>query len=112
MAITAPCHNKLKPVQYVEAPLRIPPLFRVITDNLTDRSQLPLVHSPFPQFTLYAYPNNSYERIFYKTQDFSQGARLSLSKRKSTRSMKGKPVGCAPLVQKRHGGNSSQFIGE
>jgi hypothetical protein len=24
----------------------------VITDNLTDRSQSPFIHSPFPQFTL------------------------------------------------------------
>jgi hypothetical protein len=50
MAITASCHNKLEPVQYVEAPLRISPLFCVITDNLTDRSQPPFVHSPFPVF--------------------------------------------------------------
>jgi len=52
MAITASRHNKLKPVQYVEVPLRVSSLFCMITDDLTERSQSPLVHSPFPQFTI------------------------------------------------------------
>jgi len=50
MAVTASCHNKLKPIQYVEVPLRIQSLFCVVTRNLTDRSQLTFVHSPFPAF--------------------------------------------------------------
>jgi hypothetical protein len=52
MVIAASCYEELKPVQYVEASLRVLPLFCVITHNLTDGSQSPFVHSPFPQFTL------------------------------------------------------------
>jgi len=55
MAITASCHNKLKPVKYIEAPLHVSTLFRMITDNLTGRSQPPFVHSPFPAIHSYAH---------------------------------------------------------
>lgn len=36
MAIATFCRNKLKPVQYIEVPLRVLPLFRMITRNLTN----------------------------------------------------------------------------
>jgi hypothetical protein len=52
MAIATSRHDKFKAVQYVEIPLRISPLFSVVTSNLADGSQLPLVHSPFLMFSL------------------------------------------------------------
>jgi hypothetical protein len=56
MAITASCHNELKPVQYIEVPLYVPSLFCMVAHNLTGRSQLPFVHSPFSifHFCMYA----------------------------------------------------------
>jgi hypothetical protein len=48
MAVNASCQNYLKAVQYVEARLRIAPLLRVVTSDLTDRNQPVLFHSPFP----------------------------------------------------------------
>jgi hypothetical protein len=56
MAIAASCRNKLKPVQYVEVSLRVQSLFCVVTDDLTDMSQLAFAHSPFPIFTFMGMP--------------------------------------------------------
>ena len=52
MAVNASCQNYLKAVQYVKTRLRIVPLLRMVTSDLTDRNQSALFHSPFPQFIL------------------------------------------------------------
>jgi hypothetical protein len=48
MAVNASCQNYLKPVQNVEPRLRVAPLFRVVTSDLTDGNQSVLFHFSLP----------------------------------------------------------------
>jgi hypothetical protein len=48
VAVAASSQNDFEAVQYVEAYLRVTPLFCMVTGKLTGGSQLFLVHSPFP----------------------------------------------------------------
>lgn len=66
MAVNAPRHNYLEPVQDVKTCLSIMPLFCMVTSDLIDRNQFALLHSPFLVFTFgFEWVNNSCERIFY-----------------------------------------------
>jgi hypothetical protein len=52
MTVNASGNNKLKPVQYIKPPLRIPPVLYMVTRGLTDNRWTTRFHSPSPQFTL------------------------------------------------------------
>jgi hypothetical protein len=52
MAVNTSGNNKLKPVQYIKLPLRIPPVLYMVTSGLNDNRWTTRFHSPSPPFTL------------------------------------------------------------
>jgi hypothetical protein len=52
MTVNTSGNNKLKPIQYIKPPLRIPPVLYMVTTGLTDNRWTTRFHSTSLQFTL------------------------------------------------------------